>query len=247
MQTIPYHLICTHPLSTHLSCTGMGGKTVKKESKLGLSVTKDEDFGQWYSELVVASEMISYYDVSGCYILRPSAYAIWEHIKDWFDAQIKVCCCYCCCCCYYYYKEEGRGNEQWVQHCTAENTLACDTRGRSSTQDGYSSSSTHPLPHILEHTSSSTSCTHTHIPQDIILTKTHFLQHTSLTTHPPAHPLLTHTTNTQAIGVQNAYFPLFITEDVLNREKDHVEGFAPEVAWVTKSGGDTWRMWSDME
>ena len=40
----------------------------------------------------------------------------------------------------------------------------------------------------------------------------------------------------QAIGVENAYFPLFITEEVLNREKDHVEGFAPEVAWVTKSG-----------
>ena len=35
---------------------------------------------------------------------------------------------------------------------------------------------------------------------------------------------------------QNAYFPLFITEDVLNTEKDHVEGFAPEVAWVTKCG-----------
>lgn len=38
------------------------------------------------------------------------------------------------------------------------------------------------------------------------------------------------------LGVQNAYFPLFITEDVLNTEKDHVEGFAPEVAWVTKYG-----------
>lgn len=37
-------------------------------------------------------------------------------------------------------------------------------------------------------------------------------------------------------GVQNAYFPLFITEDVLMTEKEHVEGFAPEVAWVTKSG-----------
>ena len=38
------------------------------------------------------------------------------------------------------------------------------------------------------------------------------------------------------LGVQNAYFPMFITEDVLNTEKDHVEGFAPEVAWVTKAG-----------
>lgn len=30
--------------------------------------------------------------------------------------------------------------------------------------------------------------------------------------------------------VQNAYFPMFITEDVLNKEKDHVEGFSPEVS-----------------
>lgn len=77
-------------LTRALHPTRLGGKTVKRETKLGLSVGKDEDFGQWYSELVVASELISYYDVSGCYILRPSAYAIWEHIKTWFDAQIKV-------------------------------------------------------------------------------------------------------------------------------------------------------------
>ena len=37
----------------------------KKETKLGLSTKKGEDFGAWYSEVVVESEMISYYDVSG--------------------------------------------------------------------------------------------------------------------------------------------------------------------------------------
>jgi len=37
-------------------------------------------------------------------------------------------------------------------------------------------------------------------------------------------------------GVQNSYFPLFVSEDALTKEKDHVEGFAPEVAWVTKAG-----------
>lgn len=89
---------------------------------------KDEDFGEWYSQVVVESEMISYYDVSGCYILRPWSFSIWDEIKGWLDSQIK------------------------------------------------------------------------------------------------------------ALGVQNAYFPLFITEDVLMTEKEHVEGFAPEVAWVTKSG-----------
>ncbi|KAL4441883.1 hypothetical protein ABPG77_003799 [Micractinium sp. CCAP 211/92] len=104
------------------------GDKKKKETKLGLTASKETDFGDWYSQVVVESEMISYYDVSGCYILRPYAFAIWDEIKNWFDARIKE------------------------------------------------------------------------------------------------------------LGVQNAYFPLFITEDVLMTEKEHVEGFAPEVAWVTKSG-----------
>jgi len=42
--------------------------------------------------------------------------------------------------------------------------------------------------------------------------------------------------NIKEAGVENAYFPLFVTEEALKAEKDHVEGFAAEVAWVTKSG-----------
>ena len=37
-------------------------------------------------------------------------------------------------------------------------------------------------------------------------------------------------------GVENVYMPMFIPESLLEREKDHVEGFAPEVAWVTQGG-----------
>jgi prolyl-tRNA synthetase len=37
-------------------------------------------------------------------------------------------------------------------------------------------------------------------------------------------------------GVQNAYFPLFIPKSFMEREAEHVEGFAPEVAWVTRGG-----------
>lgn len=107
---------------------GEGKNEKKKETKLGLTAKKDGDFGEWFSQVVVETEMISYYDVSGCYILRPYSFAIWDEIKNWFDARIKE------------------------------------------------------------------------------------------------------------LGVQNAYFPLFITEDVLMTEKEHVEGFAPEVAWVTRSG-----------
>ena len=37
-------------------------------------------------------------------------------------------------------------------------------------------------------------------------------------------------------GVKNIYLPLLIPENLLNKEKEHIEGFAPEVAWVTIGG-----------
>ncbi|CAN6452684.1 unnamed protein product [Victoria cruziana] len=103
-------------------------KEVKKETGLGLTYKKDENFGEWYSEVVVNGEMIEYYDVSGCYILRPWAFSIWDTLKDFFDPEIKK------------------------------------------------------------------------------------------------------------MGIKNCYFPLFVSSNALEKEKDHIEGFAPEVAWVTKSG-----------
>jgi len=37
------------------------------------------------------------------------------------------------------------------------------------------------------------------------------------------------------LGVQNAYFPMFVSQSVLEREKNHIDGFSPEVAWVTRA------------
>lgn len=42
----------------------------------------------------------------------------------------------------------------------------------------------------------------------------------------------------KATGHENVCMPMFITESLLNKEKDHVEGFAPEVAWVTYGGNE---------
>lgn len=42
----------------------------------------------------------------------------------------------------------------------------------------------------------------------------------------------------KATGHENVYMPMFIPESLLNKEKDHVEGFAPEVAWVTHGGSE---------
>eukprot|EP00871_Galdieria_phlegrea_P004686 jgi/Galph1/5218/GphlegSOOS_G3886.1 len=108
---------------------GKSGATLKKkESREGLEVRKSEDFSAWYNQLVQKAELIEFYDISGCYILRPTSYKMWEAIQTYFDKEIKK------------------------------------------------------------------------------------------------------------LGVENAYFPIFVSATRLNQEKDHVAGFAPEVAWVTKSG-----------
>ena len=39
--------------------------------------------------MITKAEMIEYYDVSGCYVLRPWSYSIWEAIKEYFDRCIK--------------------------------------------------------------------------------------------------------------------------------------------------------------
>ncbi|KAJ1951657.1 hypothetical protein EC988_003990 [Linderina pennispora] len=110
-------------------------KAAKKEvaevvgsAKLGIEVTKEGDFAKWYQQVVTRSEMLDYYDVSGCYIVRPLAYFVWQQIQEFFDGGIRN------------------------------------------------------------------------------------------------------------LGVKNCYFPMFVSSRVLEREKDHIEGFAPEVAWVTRAG-----------
>ena len=54
-----------------------------------------------------------------------------------------------------------------------------------------------------------------------------------------AHPVFTRidwfNKEIRELGVQNAYFPMFVAASVLEREKDHIEGFSPEVAWVTRA------------
>lgn len=53
-----------------------------KEHELSILFKKGDNFSKWYTEVIVKSEMIDYYDISGCYILRPRAYYIWEQIQN---------------------------------------------------------------------------------------------------------------------------------------------------------------------
>ena len=89
----------------------------------------DEDFAQWYTDIVLKAELADYSDTKGCIVIRPYGYEIWEKIQEYADKRFKE------------------------------------------------------------------------------------------------------------VGIKNTSFPLLIPESLLLKEKDHVEGFAPEVAWVTHAGG----------
>lgn len=88
----------------------------------------DENFAQWYTDIVIKAELADYTDTKGCMAIRPYGYSIWENIQEYADKKFKQ------------------------------------------------------------------------------------------------------------TGVKNAYFPVLIPESLLQKEKDHVKGFAPEVAWVTEAG-----------
>ena len=99
------------------------------DKKLVEAITsREEDFTQWYTDVVKKAELMDYSSVKGCMIFKPNGYAIWENIQKQLDARFKE------------------------------------------------------------------------------------------------------------TGVENVYMPMFIPESLLQKEKDHVEGFAPEVAWVTHGG-----------
>ncbi|XP_031617339.1 bifunctional glutamate/proline--tRNA ligase isoform X2 [Contarinia nasturtii] len=61
---------------------------VKKVTRLGLEATKEENLPEWYSQVLTKAELIEYYDVSGCYILRDWSFAIWKVIQRWFTDEI---------------------------------------------------------------------------------------------------------------------------------------------------------------
>ncbi|MCQ2081423.1 MAG: proline--tRNA ligase [Lachnospiraceae bacterium] len=99
------------------------------EKKLVEAITSmNEDFAQWYTDVVKKAELIDYSNVKGCMVIKPAGYALWENIQKELDRRFKE------------------------------------------------------------------------------------------------------------TGVENVYMPMFIPESLLQKEKDHVEGFAPEVAWVTHGG-----------
>ena len=61
-----------------------------KDKKLVEAITSmEEDFAQWYTDVVKKAELIDYSSVKGCMILRPAGYAIWENIQHELDRRFK--------------------------------------------------------------------------------------------------------------------------------------------------------------
>ena len=137
MNLIPISLVKLLNLGRITNCMVEDNKSSNKskdDSKdtkdIGITVKKSDDFSEWYTQIILKSELVEYGPVSGCMIIRPYAYSIWESFQEFFNKEIKK------------------------------------------------------------------------------------------------------------LGVENAYFPMLIPENLFTKEKEHVEGFTPEVAWVTH-GGDS--------
>ena len=62
----------------------------KKEDNKGLSVTKESNLSEWYTEVVQKAELADYAPVRGFMIIRPRAYSIWESIQKYFNGVLKT-------------------------------------------------------------------------------------------------------------------------------------------------------------
>src|SRR3990167_8220661 len=62
----------------------------KPKSQEGLTVKKEENFSEWYNQVVQKAELADYSDVKGFMVIRPNAYSIWEQIQSYFDKRIKA-------------------------------------------------------------------------------------------------------------------------------------------------------------
>ncbi|MBQ7447688.1 MAG: proline--tRNA ligase, partial [Eubacterium sp.] len=61
-----------------------------KEKKLVEAITSmEEDFAQWYTDVVKKAELIAYSSIKGCMFIKTAGYAIWENIQREMDRRFK--------------------------------------------------------------------------------------------------------------------------------------------------------------
>ncbi len=57
--------------------------------EIGITVSKSENFSEWYTQVVIKTELADYAPVKGLIVLRPDGYSIWESIKESLDKKLK--------------------------------------------------------------------------------------------------------------------------------------------------------------
>lgn len=57
--------------------------------KTAITPTRDQDFSEWYQQVIIAADLAENSPVRGCMVIKPYGYAIWENIQRIFDAKIK--------------------------------------------------------------------------------------------------------------------------------------------------------------
>ena len=59
-----------------------------KEKKMVEAITSmEEDFAQWYTDVVKKAELCDYASVKGCMVIKPDGYALWENIQNELDKR----------------------------------------------------------------------------------------------------------------------------------------------------------------
>ena len=56
---------------------------------IGITVTKNDNFSEWYTQVVLKAELADYAPVKGLIVLRPDGYSIWESIKSALDEKFR--------------------------------------------------------------------------------------------------------------------------------------------------------------
>ena len=59
------------------------------DKKNKMITSRDDDFAQWYTDIINAAHLASYTSVKGCVAMEPNGYAIWERMQDILDKKFK--------------------------------------------------------------------------------------------------------------------------------------------------------------
>ena len=60
----------------------------EEKSLMGITVKKEEDFSEWYNQIILKAELADYAPIKGCMVIRPNAYSLWQNIQDYFNRVI---------------------------------------------------------------------------------------------------------------------------------------------------------------